>query len=203
MSAKEKGVRNPRKRLNALKSEIMRIKRAASKQAEGKRYQKIITATEEIRKLYTESSYKDDCDLLLARYANLESRQPIWEMLVIPLLLSSFTFQALSQLCLHLMGELVSTIDLIQLTIELGVSGQPLYICLTALIFILIVIFIACVIYLIHTFITSVRRNADSTIIENELCILRTILKSRGILINEDNVVCSTVSDTTLPTDKG
>ena len=171
-----------------LESEIKRAKSKAYRKAKHKHNEFVINATDNLLKLYDKSEFKDNKEFLLSRYAKLERKGLIWLSIIIPSVVSIFSVE---KLCL-LFTDTQAVFNNIRNFIELSPSVNALEMIgvgfLVFVILALLVLLCWSIYSLAKTIIASLTRNARTTIIENEMNIIRSLLRQHNMLLFEEDV---------------
>lgn len=186
MKSKKSKYKNQLKKNKKLESEILKVKANAKRDANGESHKFVKKATENLVELYKDSRFCKDENFLLYRYSKLEGKDKIWTILFIPSFMTLFLSTERIENLFHDLGETASVIE----TIFSSYNSMALYLQITSwlfLVFVLVAIplFVYGVYSICKLAVASVTRDANTTIIENELCILRELLKYHGEILDE------------------
>lgn len=168
----------------ALIPTISNIKRSAKRDSHGNSYIQIQIATKRLQEFYSNPNIMENQDFLLWRYTELEKREKRWNSFWIPLFFSIFTLERLSRMLQRMETDTSAAIDILKAVAHEGIWFQV--IC-CGLVLLFIVAVCTLVSYFVHLIISSFTRNPASTIVENELCILRTLLQLHKIVLDENS----------------
>lgn len=172
-----------------LKHEIFKVKRNAKKESHGSAHLQVKIATEHLQELYSSSHFRENASFLLWRYIKLEKKDRIWTLLCIPAFISIFLIVFSKENLFYFFQELktdVNTlINIFETASTLDLLAQLVYYGCIGLIVLFIVLFVYYLIIIIKLIFNSLTRNPNTTIIENELCILRVLLQHHNILLDE------------------
>lgn len=165
---------------------IKRIKSKARRNNKNEPYIQIKSATDELRKLYYSDEVRLDQRYLLRRYAQLERMDIIWTNVWFPIFCAILSAESMYNLFAPLLKDIFSIVKDIE-SIRYFTIAESINILLgLAIIAISSFLLVYSIIMLYKLFFSSLTRNADSTIKENELKIISSILHHHGVLLDED-----------------
>lgn len=172
-----------------LKHEILNVKKLAKKESHSSAYTQVQIATEHLQELYSSSHFRENTSFLLWRYTKLEKKDRIWTLLCIPAFISIlgivFSKENLVYFFQELKADINTLINIFETASSLGLLVQLIYYGCIGIILLFIVLFVYYLIVIIKLIFNSLTRNPNTTIIENELCILRVLLEHHKILLDE------------------
>lgn len=172
-----------------LEVKIKNAKKRAKENVNGEAHKYVKHAVDELIELYSSQEFCKNENFLLYRYAKLESKGQIWYTLFIPALLALFITKDNIKIIPEALADLwkvfteFSEIKDEMLPIQLVTSIILLCVALGAIATLAFLIYRLCVL-MIH----SVTRDANTTIIENEMCIIRSLLKQHGEFLDDEKV---------------
>lgn len=177
-----------KKTQKALEAEIKAAKKLAEQESCGVSHKYVKKATQKLIDLYATPRFCNNQKFLLARYAKLEGNQVTWTTFFVPLVigLSPLFYQGIYD-------EYISTASKIQeistMTSTMDSFLYALYIgCWIGLI-LLPIVTIYSVIYIGKGIYYSLIRQAESTVNDNEMCIIKPLLTKHKILLEADITV--------------
>ena len=178
----KKLTKNQKKCQKELLREIQNAKTQAKVCSHGIKHKYVIIATRNIQELYSYPRFCKNYNFLLRRYIKLEHASNIWLLIFLPILLSmlyDYCVNRLIPLPQQLLSELLPIMNP-----SSDVQVSILSILVILFFFVLLVGIIACsFVRLAREIINSVSRTPESTILENELNIIKQLLVDNHILI--------------------
>ena len=162
--------------------EIKNAKAQALSYSHGIQHKYIIHATRNIAQLYKQPRFANNYNFLVNRYIQLEHASNLWQLFYLPLLIS-IVYDIVVQklwpevcLCFPYIGQLTELID----ESPLAISIQA---CLALFLLLAIILAIICALWkTLCLMANSVSKNADTIIAENEMNIIKDLLKNSHIL---------------------
>ena len=191
MKSKKSQYKKQLKKNKELESKILKVIANAKRDANGESHKFVKKATEDLVELYGDSRFCKDENFLLYRYSKLEGKDKIWTTLFIPsvmtLFLSTEKIAYVFNYVFNDIGQTASVIESIYCVYaDMTFLQQILSLFFLAFILVAIPSFIYGVFSICKLMVASVTRDANTTIVENELCILRELLKYHGEILDEE-----------------
>lgn len=171
----------------ALIKEISNIKRNAKRDSNGSSYIQIQIATNRLQEFYSNPDIMKNRSFLLWRYTELEKRERIWNVFWIPLFFSIFTFESLLGIFQTVKTDTGTIVDILKAITYTEIWFQVICYGLTILFVAGICVFVYYFLHSIKLIADSFTRSPMSTIVENELCILRALLRFHEIVLDENS----------------
>ena len=179
--------KKPSIRKQVLIQKISNVKRIAKRDSRGSSYIQIQIATKRLQEFYSNPDIMRNQSFLLWRYTELEKRERIWNSFWIPLFFSIFTFECLSKILQTVKTDTGTIIDILKAITHMEIWFQVVCYGLAILFVVGICTLVYYFVHLIKLITNSFTRNPASTIVENELCILRTLLRFHEIVLDENS----------------
>lgn len=187
MKSKKSKYKDQLKKNKKLESEILEAKANAKREANGESHKFVKTATENLVELYKDSRFCKDENFLLYRYSKLEAKDNIWTILFIPAFMTLFLSTEKIANVFHDLGQAASVIEAIfSLYSSMALYQQIISWLFLVFVLVAIPLFVYGAYSICKLAVASVTRDANTTIIENELCILRELLKYHGEILGEE-----------------
>ena len=172
-----------KRRQKVMTRKIKTAKEQAKMASHGVQHKYVILATQNLQQLYSSPRFSRDNNFLLRRYMKLENNNNIWLVFMLPVFMSML-YDCVKDLLLPLLKTVAPELQSIT-SLLLASPSQITPSVIVMLLFILLllagILYSLCLI--IHDLIISISRDAESTIRENELNIIKKILIDNKILI--------------------
>lgn len=187
LKSKKSQYKKQSKKNKELESKILKVISNAKRDANGESYKFVKKATEDLVELYGDFRFCKDENFLLYRYSKLEGKDKIWTTLFIPSVMTLFLSTEKITYVVNDIGQTASVIESIYCVYaNMTFLQQILSWFFLAFILVAIPSFIYGVFSICKLMVASVTRDANTTIIENELCILRELLKYHREILGEE-----------------
>lgn len=165
---------------------IKRIKSKARRNNKNEPHIQIKSATDELRKLYYSDEVRLDQRYLLRRYVQLERTDIVWINIWFPIFCTILSVESMYTLFEPLLKDVFSIVGEIK-SIQYFTMGESIKVLFgLAIMAISFLLLIYSVLVLYKLLFASLTRNADTTIKENELKIITSILHHQGVLVDEN-----------------
>lgn len=171
-----------RKKLN---KKIQSIKKKAREDYPNEPHRQIKHATEQLREFYCSENLRENQTYLLQRYTLLEKRESIWNNIWFPAVISILSLDILYEKSKGLIAKIVSLGDFFVQIPALDIKERIFVYIGIFLIFVFLFLLVYSFGKLCKLICYSLTRNADSSIIDNEKCIIKALLSEQEVLLDE------------------
>lgn len=167
-------------------NKISDIKKKAKQNSQGSSSAQIQIATKQIQEFYCQPCIMKNPDILLWRYTKLEKNKKTWDSFLIPILLPVFTFESLNKMIQMVITDTDIMTHSLKSIIQTETHFQTVCYIFAVLSVIVACLFVYYFVKVVKLIINSFAPSPDSIIVENELCILRTLLNLNKITLKEN-----------------
>ena len=168
-----------------LNKKIQSIKKKAREDYPDEPHRQIKYATEQLREFYCSENLRENQTYLLQRYTLLEKRESIWNNIWFPAVMGILSLDVLYEKSKELLTMIASLREYFVQIPKLCIKAQ-IYVYIGFLLVVASVFLLAYSFWKLCELIRfSLTRNADTSIIDNEKCIIKALLVEQEVLLDE------------------
>lgn len=177
--------KNQKEEYSKIERKIQSIKKESRTLYKQKPFKQVKYATAKLSELYSSEIVRSNQNFLLRRYSTLEKRDNMWNIIWLPAVLSLLSIETIFEKINEII-EMISSLGALTAAIPLLERGEQIK-CYVMLSIIALAIVALSISFwkLCEQIRYSLTRNADTTIIENEKCMIKALLIEHEILLDE------------------